>query len=297
MNILIIGCNGFIGSNAYRFFKRKGNKVIGVDIANTQKLTDFITNKEMSNFDSLFSDYKFDVCINASGSSTVRFAIENKTLDFELNCANVEKIAQYIHTYQPSCKLVNLSSAAVYGNPKQLPIKETDTCHPISVYGKHKLFSEKLIHQFVNDWGLHAISLRIFSVYGNGLAKQLFWDIYQKSKLSNTIELYGTGEETRDFIHSSDLMIALECVIQNASFKGEAINVASGVETSVKQAAETLIKYYNPELKLTFNSEINENDPKNWRADISILTSLSFNTTKTIDEGLKNYATWLNEKN
>jgi len=61
-------------------------------------------------------------------------------------------------------------------------------------------------------------SLRIFSAYGPGLKKQLFYDLYQKTKQKDAIELLGTGNETRDFIYIDDLVIAIEKTINHASF-------------------------------------------------------------------------------
>jgi dTDP-glucose 4,6-dehydratase/UDP-glucose 4-epimerase len=176
MKILVIGCNGFIGSNIYRYLSTKKYDVYGADIHVINAQT-FLLRYDLSNLPQLFNHQKFDVCINASGSSTVRFSITNEQEDYQLNYLNVKKIIEVILQLQPTCKFINLSSAAVYGNPKQLPIKENDHTFPISPYGKHKLLSEELLFNENLNHQLSSISLRIFSVYGNALKKQLFWDI------------------------------------------------------------------------------------------------------------------------
>ena len=296
MNILIVGCNGFIGSNAFKYFKNKNFKVFGCDIQQLNTET-FLLQHDLSNLSLLFEAHQFDVCINASGSSTVSFSLQNVQEDYKLNYKNVEIILEWIKNNQPKCKMINLSSAAVYGNPSKLPIKENDSTKPISPYGKHKLLSEQLLKTYAVESRMLTHSLRIFSVYGNGLKKQLFWDIYQKAKQAESIELYGTGNETRDFIHIEDLMLAFEKIIFLGSFDGSAINVASGSECTINLAAHTLIQNLNSDFKLKFSGIENNMDPKYWRADISLLKKMGFLPKVGLNEGLKNYATWLNELN
>ncbi len=296
MNLLIVGCNGFIGSNAFKYFKKKNFNVVGCDIQKLNSET-FLLQPDLSNLSLLFEAHQFDVCINASGSSTVSFSIQNEQQDYILNYKNVEIILEWIKKNQPKCKLINLSSAAVYGNPSELPIKENDSTKPISPYGKHKLLSEQLLKTFAVEYRMLTHSLRIFSVYGNGLKKQLFWDIYQKSKQAQLIELYGTGNETRDFIYIEDLMLAFEKIIFLGSFDGSAINVASGSECTINIAAHTLIQNLNTDIKLKFSGVENNIDPKYWRADISLLRNMGFLPKVTLEEGLKKYASWLKQSN
>lgn len=296
MKILVIGCNGFIGSNIYRYLTAKNYNVFGADIHILNPNT-FLLKQDLSNILQLFNEQHYNICINASGSSTVRFSITNEQEDYQLNYLNVKKIIEVILQLQPTCKFINLSSAAVYGNPKSLPIKESDDTLPISPYGKHKLLSEELLFNENLKNHLSTISLRIFSVYGNTLKKQLFWDIYQKSKHSNEIELYGIGNETRDFIHIDDLMLAIEIIILNAKFDGTTINVASGNDVTINDAANTLINYIKPNCKIIFTGQTFDADPKFWKADISKLNKLGFSAKVTLTSGLKNYAQWLQELN
>ena len=296
MKILIIGCNGFIGSNVLRYFQNKKYDAFGSDIKVISNLN-LSSTQSLTNLDELFKSQLFDVCINASGSATVAFSLQNEQEDYLLNYKNVELLLNAIKVHQPQCKFINLSSAAVYGNPSVLPINEDATTKPISPYGKHKLLSEQLLLEGAKKDGLKTLSLRIFSVYGNGMKKQLFWDIYQKSLKSNLIELYGTGHETRDFIHIDDLMFALEQIILHASFDGSTINVASGIESTIKSAASTLVNYLNPKLIINFNDFQNNIDPRHWKADISRLKTLGFTPIISLGEGLIKYAAWLKKLN
>ncbi|MDQ0637093.1 UDP-glucose 4-epimerase [Pedobacter sp. W3I1] len=292
MKILIIGSEGFIGSHAKNFFA-KSNEVWGADIVDKKFERYYQLHIEHSNFDFIFESQRFDVCINASGNGSVPISINKPVFDFELNVTNTIKILDAIRVHNPDCKFINMSSAAVYGNPSALPINETVELKPLSPYGWHKLYAEQLCREYYYLYQIQTINLRLFSVYGEHLKKQLFWDIYQKSLRSNEIELFGTGNETRDFIYIKDLLNAIQNIIDKGLFNGESLNVASGVETSIKTAAEIFCSAIDSNIKIVFNSIVKPGDPLNWRADISKISSFGFKQTTTIEEGLINTVKWL----
>ena len=174
MKILIVGSRGFIGSHCVDYFE-KNNEVWGCDV-----VLDYASNHYFSidavdsDFQNIFQQQKFDVCINCSGAANVPFSLERPINDFKLNTLNVFKLLEAIRLYAPGCKFINMSSAAVYGNPLSLPIKESDKRNPVSPYGLHKLMAEIVCEEFYHFWGMKTCSLRIFSAYGPRLKKQLF---------------------------------------------------------------------------------------------------------------------------
>lgn len=293
MKILIIGVNGFIGSQSFSYFKSKGHKVFGCATRGIPSKRLFIVDKFNADFDSIIKEHKFDVCVNAAGSSGVSFSIQEPEKDYELNVGIVRKLLIAIKEHSPKTKFIHLSSAAVYGNPKSLPIKESAPTNPISPYGHHKLQAEEICAEFHKEYAIQTISLRIFSVYGPGLRKQLFWDIYQKSILSNKLELYGTGKETRDYIFIEDLLSAIGLIIEKSEFKNDVINVANGIEVTIKEAAHILIKELGSGNKISFNGENRKGDPLNWRADNSKLKELGYKPTRDIESGLSQLAKWI----
>lgn len=295
MKILIIGSRGFIGSHCVDHFNSKGLEVWQADVDESSGENFYKINRQNSDYSILFKEHQFDVCINASGSAHVGFSFENPSRDFELNVVNVQKILVAIRDYNPECKFVNFSSAAVYGNPQFLPITENSSCKPLSPYGFHKLQSELLLTEYHNFFGLQTCSLRVFSAYGPRLKKQLFWDLYQKSLQSEVISLFGTGSETRDFIYIDDLLHILDLVIQNSSFQGSIYNVASAVETTISEAAQIFIGAFSPGKKLEFTGEVKEGDPIHWLADMEFLKGKGFNPQFDLHLGLKKYAAWLKE--
>ncbi|WP_298262432.1 NAD(P)-dependent oxidoreductase [uncultured Lutibacter sp.] len=295
MKILIIGSKGFIGSHCVDYFKSKNNDVWQADINKSNDKNYYQITSHNSDFSIIFKENKFDYCINASGSANVGFSFKNPSKDFELNVVNVQKILVAIRDFNNSCKFINFSSAAVYGNPQVLPITEDSPCKPFSPYGFHKLQSELLLKEYYKFFGLNTCSLRVFSAYGPRLKKQLFWDLYEKSKKNNNVYLYGTGNETRDFIYIDDLLQIIDLVIQHAKFQGSTYNVANNIEITISNAAQIFINEFYPSKKLLFNGETKLGDPNNWLADISKLKAIGYKQNISIEQGLKKYVAWLRE--
>jgi dTDP-glucose 4,6-dehydratase/UDP-glucose 4-epimerase len=294
MKILIIGSKGFIGQHCVQFFNETNHDVWTADVVEDTKETQYFQISTIqTNFDFIFKQQIFDVCINASGSANVAFSFESPETDFELNVYNVHKLLIAIQKYNPTCKFINFSSAAVYGNPLKLPISEVFTTKPLSPYGFHKLQSENLLKVYHRFFGVHTCSLRVFSAYGEGLKKQLFWDLYEKAQGNNKIELFGTGEETRDFIHIKDLVNVVGLLIKNASFEGNIFNVASGQETKIADAVKIFFNLYSPEKEYIFSGKQKIGDPNNWQADISEIRYMGFQPTINLKEGLNLYVQWL----
>jgi dTDP-glucose 4,6-dehydratase/UDP-glucose 4-epimerase len=297
MQILIIGCNGFIGSNLLKNFKRAGNTtVFGCDIQEGNRdPAYFCIAREDKGFDSIFQKTGFDFCINCSGAANVHDSLKNPLYDYQLNTVNVFKMLDAIRQHQPSCRFLNLSSAAVYGNPAKLPIREADAVLPVSPYGLHKFQAEQICREFFNYWEIGTCSVRIFSAYGPGLKKQLFWDLYQKSLGKNEVSLFGSGAETRDFIFIEDIVQAIKLVMEGSAFEGETINVANGQECGIKEAVQIFYDALGWNGVIQFKGEVRKGDPLNWRADISKLKELGYRQSFPLQAGLTAYAKWLKE--
>lgn len=298
MTILIIGSKGFIGSHALNYFKAKNYIVFACDVVFDYTSENYyLIDATNANFQEIFERQQYDVCINCSGAASVPESIIYPNRDFELNVANVYKILDAIRKYQNSCKFINISSAAVYGNPMDLPIKENAPVQPVSPYGNHKLMAESILKEFHTYFGIPSISLRLFSVFGPGLRKQLFWDLYNKMQVaSDSISLIGTGKESRDYIYIADVTQALDIIISNCDFNGEAINVANGIETSICEAVETFATAYGWKGGIHFTQKQRQGDPLNWRADITLLKKFGYIQKYSLEDGLKAYTQWLKEK-
>lgn len=293
MKILIIGSKGFIGSHLVNYFTKLQFEVWQCDV-----VTDYTTEKYFqidatnSDFNTIFEQVKFDVCVNCSGAASVPDSIIHPYRDFLLNTANVYSILNAIHTYNSGCKFINLSSAAVYGNPQILPIKEDSMISPMSPYGRHKVMAEQILKEFHDEFEEKTCSLRIFSAFGNGLKKQIIWDMNKKMSESQCVEFWGTGDESRDFIHVNDIAQVVNLAIDNAKFNGETINVANGIQLRIKDVVNLYASLFGYTGVVNFNGKSREGDPRYWQADISIIKKWGYVQSVTIEDGLKNYIKW-----
>ena len=294
--IIIIGSKGFIGSNLHNYFSLKGYEVWGADVVTDYVNLEqyFLIDASNADLSSVFKHLKYDLCINCSGAASVPDSIINPLRDYYLNSVNVFKILAAIKSFQPDCKFINLSSAAVYGNPKSLPVKEDADIKPLSPYGIHKLQAEQICKEFYDFYNIRTCSLRIFSVYGEGLQKQLFWDLYKKTKGGIPIKLYGTGQESRDFINVFDLARAIDLVSKFSNFKADILNIANGKEIYIKDATNLFFSFFDNEINYSFSGEQREGDPINWVADISTLISYGYMPSIDINTGLQRYYEWIN---
>lgn len=295
IKLLIIGSKGFIGSHCTSYFLKKGWDVYMADIIESFETNYIKLDPAITNFDVLFKNKKFDVCINCSGSANVSYSFENPSVDFNLNVLNVQKILCSILQNNIDCKFINISSAAVYGNPLTLPIIELHEPNPLSPYGLHKLQSELLLKGYHDYFGLKTTSLRVFSVFGPGLKKQLFWDLYKKAMISESVELFGNGNETRDFIFINDFLNALGLVIKNSKFNGDVINIANGQQISIKSVTQIFKHNFHKNVSFVFSGVTKVGDPSNWQADINCLKSYGYKQSYDFEEGVKLVLAWMKE--
>lgn len=294
MRILILGSEGFIGRHCVNFFLQKGWDVYGCDLQDHPSAGyNYIKISRLQpSFEEAFTDDSYDVCLNVAGNGSVPVSIEHPLTDFEANCGDVIRILELIRTKSHHCKYIHISSAAVYGNPKVLPVTEDAPLEPISPYGWHKLIAETLCREYSSLYNLAVAVVRPFSVYGPGLRKQLLWDMYRKTLTGSEVELWGDGTETRDFIFISDLINALYIISQHNGDRFNVYNIASGYEASIAEIAEVFYDQIGG-VGFSFNNKSRPGDPKNWRADISRLSQLGFKVECQLSEGLKLTAEWL----
>jgi len=296
MKILVIGSMGFIGSAALRYYQTRGYSAVGCDIVVKDKMIDYFkVRKKEPDYNDVFKEVLPDICLNASGAASVPFSFDDPLIDYQLNVINVFKMLEAIRISNPKTIYINISSAAVYGTPSQLPVSEDADVDPISPYGWHKWQSELACSEYAKLYGLKTCSMRVFSAYGPGLNKQLFWDLHQKTREGNSIELLGTGDESRDYIFVEDLVRASETIAINAKLQGEVINVATGIETTIREAAQTFIEALGWDGEIIFSGSKRKGDPENWCADISKIKEMGFNSEFSLYTGLKAYGRWLRD--
>lgn len=137
---------------------------------------------------------------------------------------------------------------------------------------------------------------RIFSAYGAGLKKQIFWDMYRKYKLTGRLDMFGTGTESRDYIHVDDVIQAIY-LLATTNSDGIIYNVANGEETTIRTATELFAESIGAPLdSISFNGAVREGDPINWRADISKISAIGYKKTVDLKSGITDYVNWASKQ-
>ena len=301
MNVLITGDRGFIGSHIAEYFA--GMKEISVYGWNSRGVYNYAAQEScvanMLDYAAtlqVLSTIRPDLIIHCAGNAEVSSSVIRPNDDLNKNYITTHNLLFAMKELQlHKCRFVLLSSAAVYGNPMRLPITEESEINPVSPYALHKKAAEDVCIFMHKNYGFPVKILRIFSVYGPGLRKQIFWDMYCKIQKEGRLDLFGSGAESRDYIYISDLIRAIIAVVESEDTR-LIYNVANGCEVTIREAAECFAKHINlPKEKISFAGVRREGDPINWRADITGLQRLGYRRQVSFDEGIRNYIKWVKE--
>lgn len=297
--VLLTGAAGFLGKNIAGKFIEAGYEVAGIDLA--EKKPKGFTEYEQMELPSeklcgFLQRFEPDVCVHCAGSASVGSSISDPASDFRSSVIVTEQLLAALRKAVPRCRTIFLSSAAVYGQPDQLPVGEESRMRPLSPYGYHKRVCELLCEKAASLDGIPTASVRIFSAYGPGLRRQVLWEMAAQLAAGKRLQLKGIGDETRDFIHASDVASAVRIVAEKAPAAGEAYNVATGNETSIREVAEMLCAHFPGSQPPLFAGRRIEGDPQRWRADCSRIGDLGFSTTVSLEEGLASLARWAKEQ-
>lgn len=297
-NILITGAAGFLGRHIAREFAQAGDKVTGVDVAAAEN-SGLGPNVEYARltlpspaFAELLQHTRPAALIHCAGRASVANSLTDPAADFRDGTMLTFEVLEALRLHAPRCRFVLLSSAAVYGNPVALPVTEDQECAPLSPYGYHKRQSELLCEEFARLFAVPATVVRIFSAYGPGLRRQVVWDICRQALAAPELRLHGTGGESRDFIHASDVARALRQIVENAPGAGEIYNLASGIETTIAELADRILHQLGRDIPIHFDGVQTPGDPRHWRADISRLRAVGAAPRVPLAKGLESLTAW-----
>ncbi len=238
--------------------------------------------------------------IHLAASSSVGRSFEGPGEDFQRTVDGSACLFHWLGRHAPQARVVLASSAAVYGAGCEGAIPEDSQCAPTSPYGWHKKIVEDLGECETQTSGLRVLPARIFSAYGPGLRKQLFWDVAEK--LSENVEfvrLMGTGEEVRDWCYVNDVAkVLIELVESAQAFNTpmRAVNISSGrgisVETAVRDFCAAFLGQQRRLPKLCFSHEQRVGDPKSLVGATQRLDELGLVSPRTFPAELRNTAAW-----
>ena len=297
--LIITGVSGFLGTWIARYFRERGWETVGVG---TVRARDCAVGGLSGYLQARFPDagaaewiaaQRPDAVVHCGGLASVPESFLDPERGADGAVRGTAEILEALRRSGSGAKFVLMSSAAVYGQPKSIPVREDARLEPMSPYGWHKLEAEAICREHVERWGGRASALRVFSAYGEGLRRQVVWDLVQRIRSSDQrLELLGTGEESRDFVHAWDVARAVEVVIGSAPMKGEVYNVGSGEETTIRELAEMLMEVMGKRLALSWVGDPLEGYPVRWHADIGAISGLGYKRGARLGERLRSVVSW-----
>jgi len=296
MKILVTGGNGFIGSHLCEQLIKSGYDVTSLDIkfdSNTEnlncekKIVDITTN------DSVDEIRNSDLVIHLAAISRVDDAQADPIRCFNTNVIGVLKIIEAMKNSKT--KLIFSSSREVYGEPKKVPVKESDQKNPLTVYGSSKLAAEQLLKTYRKLYGLNYVTLRLANVYGSqrDLPQRVIPRFIDSTRKNSPFTING-GNQIIDFTFIDDVTDGITKLVEKISkngleFMGEDYNFATGHGTSVADLAKLIKKIFNSNSELSYRKE-RDYDVQNFVGDYSKAKSaFSFDPKHSLQEGLEAY--------
>jgi UDP-glucose 4-epimerase len=307
MTVWITGANGFIGRHLARSLADAGVAVDGVghgalDDAERHLLglRRWLNGEiDAANLNALAAASGLPSTIfHLAGGASVGLSIAQPFEDFSRTVAGTARLLEWLRISAPQCRLIAVSSAAVYGADYPGAISEDAALTPMSPYGQHKLMMEQLCRSYATTFGVRSTVVRLFSVYGANLRKQLLWDICSRLQTGErNLVLGGTGAELRDWTEVRDvvrLFAEIDGRPQREAF--EVINGGSGRGTSVADIAGMLVKNWGGGISVRYSGSVRAGDPFSLVADDSHLRGLPFDWQIPVARGVGDYIKWFKDQ-
>jgi nucleoside-diphosphate-sugar epimerase len=299
MSIIVFGGHGFIGGHLCKLLKKKykihvyGNKNF------SKKSNSSYIEYNKKNFIKIIKKTKPTVIFFLSGNSYPINSLEDELYDFKTSNFILQKLLTAMGSTKFNGKIIYSSSIAVYGSfLKKKIVTEKSSLNPVSYYGLSKSLAEKQIKFFSNKFSFKALVLRICSVYGPGLRRQIIYQLIKKIlKSKDTVYLKGNFHDSRQFIYVSDCINVMEKLMHiNLKKNFNIYNLSQGKKISIKKIFKQINFLLEKNLKVYFtNKIIQPNLPELCNKRIVDLLSIKYFVS--LEKGLKKTIQYLIKKN
>jgi len=297
-SVLITGAAGFVGRYVAREFAGMGYGVRGMGWGKFPERSQWGISSWCESDISLETLCEFagqpDVIVHCAGGSSVGYSMEHPHKDFCMTVDTTSHVLEYIRLHSRESRLVYPSSAAVYGKVNKTPISENTVLNPISPYGRHKVMAESLCQMYAQEYHVAVAVVRLFSIFGEGLRKQLLWDACNKL-VAGDLTFSGSGTEVRDWLHVRDAAKLLADAADFAHVNCPTINGASGEGVAVRDVLAVIATCFNLNKHLDFSGKGRAGDPDKYVADISSAEDWGWKPGISLQAGIRSYVEWFRE--
>jgi len=308
---LVTGAAGFIGSLLAERLVAGGHAVRGVDC-----FTDYYPRADKeANLEGLRREPRFDLVeadlaevdiapllrgvstvFHQAAQAGVRRSWGKEFLAYARNnVVATQRLLEACKVARPG-RVVYASSSSVYGDSDDIPLKESSLPRPVSPYGVTKLAAEHLCRLYTVNYGIPTVSLRYFTVYGPRQRPDMAFHIFLRAMLEGRpIEIFGDGEQTRDFTFVGDVVDAnLRAMTRGTP--GETYNIGGGTRTSLSAVIDLLEEIGAMRLRREMK-EVQKGDVRHTLADVTRAErDLGYVRGVALKEGLTQEYLWLKER-
>ena len=251
MKLLVTGGAGFIGSHLLQLLVQDADiETVVLDNLSSGSYRHVPGSIRLvegdicdKNIDELFAAEHFDAVIHLAAQTMVPYSLEHPDEDCNTNLMGIINILECCRKHGVK-SVVFSSSAAIYGDNLNVPLKESERPLPTSFYGLTKMASEHYLRLYHDLYGINTTVLRFANVYGErqgeggeGGVISIFCKLLAAGK---PVTVFGNGEQTRDFVYAGDIAKAL---LKAVSLEGHhTINISTQEETSLNQLLEAFRK-------------------------------------------------------
>jgi UDP-glucose 4-epimerase len=307
MKTLITGCAGFIGSHLAESLLEDGHAVVGVDAFTDnydvrRKLRNLERARSWDAFDLVPRDVTrglgdladgCDVIFHLAAEPGVRSSWGTRFDDYVHNNIGATKAVLQAALAQGGTRVVYASSSSIYGQAERFPTPEHAMPAPFSPYGMTKLAAEHLCWLYHRNFGLDAVALRYFSVYGPRQRPDMAFNIFCSQVLrGEAIVLYG-GDQTRDFTYVGDIVRATRAAAVSENAVGVPFNIGGGSRISLEDAVGILREVTGRPVEVC-RAGHQDGDVRDTGADIALARAvLGFEPSVGIRDGLAAEWEWM----
>ncbi|UCH84417.1 MAG: NAD-dependent epimerase/dehydratase family protein [Candidatus Latescibacterota bacterium] len=307
--VVVTGAAGFIGSHLCEALLNDGYQVLGIDSFNPNydvrikriNIDEISGNGDFELIESSLNDLDLEKHV-ADAGAVFHLAAQPGVRDSwsrrfdEYIDANIRATQVLCEACRgkPLKRFVYASSSSVYGDTEQLPMNEAHPTKPHSPYGVTKLSGEALCLLYKRNFGLPAVALRFFTVYGPRQRPDMAFHKFIAGGLDgNPIEIYGNGTQTRDFTFVSDIV---DACMRAKDYHGEesVFNIGGGSRIALNDALDILTGALpNEGVEVIFSDPV-KGDVMHTYADIALARNeLGYEPKMGMEEGIVREIEWV----
>ncbi|HEY8798270.1 MAG TPA: NAD-dependent epimerase/dehydratase family protein [Candidatus Dormibacteraeota bacterium] len=307
MRVVVTGAAGFIGSHLSERLLAAGHEVVGIDC-----FTDYYErSRKEQNLETSRSSDRFRFAAADLVDADLAPLLDGAAVVYHLagqpgvrpswgsqfdryvrdNVIATQRLLEALKE-APIKRFVFAGSSSVYGDAERFPTKETALPRPVSPYGVTKLAAEHLTHLYTRNFGIPAVSVRYFTVYGPRQRPDMAFSRFMQAMTDGAdIEVFGDGEQTREFTYVSD---AVDGTIKasTADVVGQIFNLGGGSRVTVNKVLATLEEISGLSVRRQ-NLPAARGDPRHTGASINLARErLGWEPRVSLREGLAQQWEW-----